>query len=368
MSDGEAEQARASEAFLFALLASTEIGPQARVWCVTPGRGQVAVEAARAGPERRVTLTTLDQFQCDAARESAGGRDGVPPPNLAFDCAAQLPKGPFDVALLPMRAGADSEVAWEMLQHACVELELGGRLLCAVDEPRDHWLAGRMEALFGRKVRRDASDEAVAYSGVKRAPLKKVKEFDCAFAFRDRGRLLQVVSRPGVFSHRRLDLGARALIESLELVEENGLVRDFVEPGMRVLDYGCGAGAVGLAAAARAKDASVHFVDSMPRAVACALEGAAKNGLEKCTGEVACDGRVTGAATFDLALLNPPYYSHFKIAELFVAAARDALRRGGRVHVVTKQPDWFLERLPRDFAKVTKRELRGYDVIAGIRK
>lgn len=368
MSDGEPEQARASEAFLFALLASTEIGPQARVWCISPGRGQVAIEVARAGPERKVTLTYLDQFQCDAARVAAGGREGIPPPNLVIECLADLPRGPFDVALLPMRAGADSEVAWEMLQHAYVELAVGGRLISAVDEPRDHWLAGRMDALFGRKVRRDVSDEAIAYGGTKRGELKKVKEFACDFAFRDRGKLIAVVSRPGVFSHRRLDLGARALIESLDFTEENGLVRDFVASGMRVLDYGCGAGAVGIAAALRADDVAVHFVDSMARAVACSLQGAAKNGLANCTGEVSCDGRVTGAATFDLALLNPPYYSHFRIAELFVAAARDALRRGGRVHLVTKQPEWFLERLPRDFDKVATRQLRGYEVVTGTRK
>ena len=75
-----------------------------------------------------------------------------------------------------------------------------------------------------------------------------MKSFEVEFQFRDRGRLVRGVSRPGVFSHRRLDLGARALIESLaEPVEPaEGAApapeRDLLAPGARVLDLGCGSG------------------------------------------------------------------------------------------------------------------------------
>lgn len=366
--NGSEEPTRASEALLFALLPESKLPPAARLWCLSPGRGQLAVAAAAADPERRVVLSHLDRHLSEAAREKAGGRDGVPPPNLEFDCQAELPKGPFDAALVPLRAGADSEVAWEILQHAYLELRDGGVLLASTDEPRDHWLAGRMDALFGGHVGRKADDEAIAYRGVRRGPLKKVKTFDCEFAFRDGGRLIRAVSRPGVFSHRRLDLGARALMESLVRVEQNGLERELVEAGMRVLDYGCGAGTVGLAAAMRAPGALVHFVDSMPRAVACALAGAALNGVVGATGEVASDGRISGAGTFDLALLNPPYYSHFRIAEIFVRAARDALKKGGRALIVTKQPEWFVDRLPRDFDRVRQDEARGYAIVSGTKR
>ena len=366
MSDGP-EPARASEALLFALLPESKIGPQARVWCVSPGRGQLAVEAARASPERQVVVTYVDAFLASIAREAACDRDGVAPANLTVDCEADFPKGPFDAALIPLRAGADSELAWETLQHAYVELKEGGTLIASVDEPRDHWVAGRMDALFGSRVGRKPADDAIAYVGIKRGPLKKVKTFDCEFAFRDCERLVQAVSRPAVFSHRRLDLGARALLESLSFTEENGLERHFLESGMRVLDYGCGAGTVGIAVALRAKDVKVHFVDSMPRAVQCALRGAEKNGVVGATGAVCHDGMLD-VGEFDLALMNPPYYSHFRIAEIFVRAARGGLRRGGRAHFVTKQPEWFLERLPRDFDKVTTRLLRTYDVVSGVRR
>ena len=72
-------------------------------------------------------------------------------------------------------------------------------------------------------------EEGVVYSGIKTAPLKKTRDFGCEFAFRQNGRLLRAYTRPGVFSHRRVDAGARALMETME-----------IEPGQRVFDIGCG--------------------------------------------------------------------------------------------------------------------------------
>lgn len=362
---GEPEPARASEARLAELLRDEPIGAAARVFCVTPGRGQLAFEVAAAAPERVVTLAILDRWHADAALAAAGGAQA--PANLRIECAAELPAGPFDVALLPLRAGADSELAWELLHHACCALAPGGRLWASVDEPRDRWVAGRMDELFGGRVRRVAASDAVVYSGVRRAAPRRNPVFEHEFAFRDRGRLVRAISRPGVFSHRRLDLGARALLESLSDVGENGLEREYVASGARVLDYGCGAGAVGIAAGLCAPGVRVHFADSMPRAVDCALRGAAANGLAGCTGEVCVDGRV-GGGPFDLALLNPPYYSQHRIAEVFASAAQRALRKGGRAHFVTRQPEWFVERLKDGFERVRVRELRGYSVVCGVRR
>jgi 16S rRNA (guanine1207-N2)-methyltransferase len=221
-------------------------------------------------------------------------------------------------------------------------------------------------------VTRKATREAVAYSGVKRNAPKKTKRFDCEFAFRDGERLIRVVSRPGVFSHRRLDLGARALIESLADVDARGRARSLVPAGASVLDLGCGAGAVGFAAALRAGAGKLHAVDSMPRAIECARRGAESNALlERFTAQAtalgASDVPIEGAGSFDLVLGNPPYYSQHAIAELFVRAALVALKPGGRVHFVTRQPEWFAERMARDLRSVRVRELRTYSVASGVR-
>jgi 16S rRNA (guanine1207-N2)-methyltransferase len=296
---------------------------------------------------------------------------GAPPANLTLAARADLPDGPFAGVALPLRSGGDAEFAWELMQQAFLRLAENGLYFAAVDGPRDHWVAGRMEALFGRKVARFTSDEAVVYRATKRGPLKKVKEFAAKIGLRDRGRLIHGVTRPGVFSHRKVDVGARALIDSLAetVSEKKGEVeRDLLLPDARVLDLGCGSGIVGFAAALRAPGVRVHAVDSMPRAVECARRGAELNGLAGWTAEVAADGGPFEPRSFDLVLANPPYYSQYRIAELFVDVAFRALKPGGRVHFVTRQPDWFLERLPGPFASVRAREIRGYDVVDGVRR
>jgi 16S rRNA (guanine1207-N2)-methyltransferase len=286
---------------------------------------------------------------------------------LTLAARADLPEGPFAGVAIPLRSGGDAEFAWELMQQAYLRLADGGLYFAAVDGPRDHWVAGRMEALFGRKVARFTSDDAVCYRATKRAPLKKVKEFEAEIGFRDRGRLIHGVTRPGVFSHRKVDVGARALIDSLADLDGE-VERDLLTANARVLDLGCGSGVVGFAAALRAPGVRVHAVDSMPRAVECARRGAALNHLEGWTGEVAADGGPFEPRSFDFVLANPPYYSQYRIAELFVDVAFRALKAGGRVHFVTRQPDWFMERLPGPFANVRALEIRGYVVVEGVRR
>lgn len=362
------ELARESEQLLAALVPQVK---GARFLCSTAGRAQLAVAAAQAEPTRSVVVPLLDLHLAERARETIARLPAELSSRIAIECIVDWPAGPFDAAFIPLRAGTDSEVAWELLQSAFLALEPGGVLYAAVDEPRDHWVGGRMEALFGKKVARHPSLAAIAYSGVKRVALKKVKSFDESFAFRDGGRLIHAMSRPGVFSHRRLDLGARALIESLEEIDEKSgkVYRKWVKPGQRILDLGCGSGAVGLAAALRADDVLIHAVDSMPRAVACTLRGAELNGLAaRFTGQAVADGMVDGAGTFDLVLANPPYYSHHKISEVFARAALRAVKPGGRVHFVTKQPEWFLERLGPSFPDLRTKTLRTYSIVAGTRR
>jgi 16S rRNA (guanine1207-N2)-methyltransferase len=189
----------------------------------------------------------------------------------------------------------------------------------------------------------------VLYVATKTEPLKKHKNFACEFAFRDRGRLIRACSRPGVFSHRHIDPGARRLIDEMQ-----------IDPDARVLDIGCGTGTVALAAACRADGASVHAVDSNARAVECTLRGAQLNGFTNLTIELNADGNYHGAGKFDLALANPPYYSGFRIARHFLAAGREALCPGGTLLLVTKQPQWYEQHMPQWFDDVTVTERKGY--------
>jgi len=321
-----------------------------RILCTSPGLAQFAGAAAMVHPRASVTCTYLDLYRAELALAHWHER----PANLHVECAADFPAGEADVVALPFSANGEAELVWDFLQAGHERLRIGGQLFASTDNPHDTWLAEQLQKLF-RTVERRARDGGVLYVATKTEPLKKLKDYSCEFAFRDRGRLVRAVSRPGVFSHRHIDPGARHLIDAME-----------IEPGMRVLDIGCGAGTVALAAACRADGVAVHAIDSNARAIECTARGAVLNGFTNISAELNADGRLSSAGSFDLALANPPYYSGFRIAEHFLTVARVAVRPGGAVLVVSKHPAWYAEHMPRWFAEVTMTERKGYAVFGGV--
>ena len=332
-----------------------------RVLCTSLGRAQLAAALAGQDPRRRVVCFFLDLYLAQRAAEQCGaGLVTVKPQpaaqgsNLSIVCQADLPGDEIDLAALPFHAQGEAELTREILQQAHQALRIGGRLYAATDNPRDIWLAQELGKLFAN-VQRRAAPQGAIYAAVKTAPLAKLKDFTCELVFRDGPHLVRAVSRPGVFAHRRVDAGARAILRTME-----------VGPGQRVCDMGCGSGVLALAAAMRAEGVSVHALDSNPRAIECLGRGAALNGLGSITAELDAAGNCP-AESFDLFLANPPYYSDFRIAEVFVRAALGGLRRGGRMLLVTKSPDWYAEHLPERFAEVEIRRDRDYTIVAATR-
>jgi 16S rRNA (guanine1207-N2)-methyltransferase len=322
-----------------------------RVLCTSPGLAQFAGAIARSLPDAVVHCTYLDLYRANLAAEY--WRAG--PANLRIECAADLAEGEADLVALPFSSGGEAELTRDLLQSSHERLALGGKLYVATDNPGDTWLGGELHKLF-RSLERRPGARGVLYMASKTEPLKKRKNFACDFAFRDRGRLIRAFSRPGVFSHRHIDPGARRLIDAMQ-----------IDPGARVLDIGCGSGTVAIAAACRTDGASVHAVDSNARAVECTRRGAELNGLTNLTVALNTDGNYEGAGTFDLALANPPYYSGFRIARHFLAAARQALHPGGALLLVTKRPQWYQQHMPQWFDKVTVTERKGYVLLEAVR-
>ena len=194
---------------------------------------------------------------------------------------------------------------------------------------------------------------AVIYIARKDRQLKKFKNFDCEFVFRDRERLIRACSRPGVLP-TAASTRARQLLEHLN-----------VSCGERVLDIGCGSGTLSLAAAGRADNVQVHAVDSNARAVQCTARGAELNGLANISTELNATGDYEQAGAYSLVLANPPYYANFQIARRFLLAGRAALAPGGRILLVTKLADWYAEHMPDWFADVEIQPAKSYYLIAG---
>lgn len=318
-----------------------------RVLCTSLGRAQLAAALAGQDPRRQVVCHFLDVYLADRAREDCRPSAG----NLAILCQADLPAGEVDLVAFPFQAHGEAELTREVMQQGHQALRTGGRMVVATDNPRDTWLGAEMRKLF-TAVQRQPTSQGALYAAVKTAPLAKFKNFACELMFRDGSRLIRAVSRPGVFAHRRVDAGARAILRTME-----------IKSGDRVCDMGCGSGVLALAAALRAPQVSVHAMDANPRAVQCVERGAVLNGLDAITVQLDATGNCPPEA-FDLFLANPPYYSDFRIAEIFVRAALHGLRPGGRILLVTKSPDWYGRQLPAWFAEVEIRRDRDYTIVA----
>ena len=320
---------------------------ESRILCTSLGRGQFAQMAASYTPGVQVVCHFFDTYLASQAIEHCGAGEGAP----AIVCTPDLPEGPFDLVAIPIDPRGDAELTRDLLQSGHERLAMGGRLLSSTSADDDQWLHGEMRKLF-EKVTRRPMDDGVLYLATKTAALKKHKNFDCDFAFRDHERLIKAFSRPGVFSHRSLDGGARALINTMT-----------VHNGDRVLDLGCGCGSVALAVAFRANAVSVIAVDSHARAVECTARAAKMNELENVTAILNADGDAPKAGTFDLVLGNPPYYSDYRIGEIFLQGARRALKPGGKVLIVAKSYAWYETRMPEIFDDMKLHSHKHYTVV-----
>lgn len=345
-----------------------------RIVAVSTGRGQAAEWIARNFSDTKVLLWYIDQFHqqrslqhCQIAEppldSTASPNQATPqtlgsaqaPTNLTIECMADLPADPFQLALVPLPHQGEQELARDYLQQCYDRLAVGGTLIASVDNPKDRWLHDQLKA-FEKSVRVREHKQARVYLIEKSKPLKKLKDFSCELAFRDCDELIHLITRPGVFSHRQLDNGARQLLDAVD-----------VFPDARLIDIGCGSGSVALGLAMRDPSARVHAVDSNSRAIWCVEQGAKLNQLKNITTQLNANGDYSQPGTFDMALTNPPYFGDFQIAEKLVLAASRSLRSGGRLVLVTKQPTWYEENLPKWFQECEVFPSGRYHIASGVK-
>jgi 16S rRNA (guanine1207-N2)-methyltransferase len=142
---------------------------------------------------------------------------------------------------------------------------------------------------------------------------ERVRDFD-----------LWLRTQPGVFAHRELDLGTRLLVEAMH-----------VSPTARVLDLGCGYGAIGIVAAKLATRGGAVLVDSDIRATRLAQANLELNHVENAE-VILGDGvhDLPAKSRFEVVASNPPTHSGREVLDEFVAGAYKVLRPRGRLYLV----------------------------------
>ena len=162
---------------------------------------------------------------------------------------------------------------------------------------------------------------------------------------------LEIETTEGLFSPRGADTGTLSMVSAVEL-----------ESGQKLLDLGCGAGLVGIAAAKVLGEENVWMTDVDPAAVRCAAENAKRNGVENvhlCCGD-ALDA--VDASGFDWILSNPPYHADFSVAKKFIEKGFNRLKLGGKLVMVVKRELWYRNKLTAIFGGGRMKEIGGYFV------
>ncbi len=140
-----------------------------------------------------------------------------------------------------------------------------------------------------------------------------------------RGELIAFRVDAGVFASHGLDPGTALLIENLT-----------VAPSDRVLDLGCGWGAVGVAAAKAARTGRVTLTEVNHRAARLARENLARNHLRNAEVRIGRLFEPVADDSFDVIATNPPYRAGRELVLEILRGAPGHLAPGGRLVLVGK--------------------------------
>jgi 16S rRNA (guanine1207-N2)-methyltransferase len=170
--------------------------------------------------------------------------------------------------------------------------------------------------------------------GVNRAhqPESVVEGLRRKVSFQVLGRNFELESEPSLFSKDDLDIGTRVLLESVDLTSFR-----------RLLDVGCGWGAVGIVAATVNPEGEVIMTDVDRRAVKVAKENTERLGLEDRVKTVATDDIYIIPGNFDLILSNPPFHADTGTLTGIFQKARSKLEKRGELYLVVEKT--YLQKL-----------------------
>ena len=156
-----------------------------------------------------------------------------------------------------------------------------------------------------------------------------------------------------VFSPHGLDAGTLAMLSAVDLT-----------PDDKLLDLGCGYGAVGIYSAKLIGEKNVVMSDVDDVCVELSMRNSALNGLN--------DMKIIQSDGFDniedndftLILSNPPYHTDFSVPKRIIEKGFNRLKIGGKMYMVTKRKDWYMKKLTAIFGGVRIMEINEYYIFS----
>lgn len=159
---------------------------------------------------------------------------------------------------------------------------------------------------------------------------------------------VQCVNRANVFSHGKLDIGTRLLLDHLPGVDDDA----------DILDLGCGNGVLGTSLAGIFDGGSVTFCDISHGAVASAEATWQANLSGDDRGRFLAGDLASAVerSSIDLVVINPPFHDQHVVGDetakrMFIEARR-VLREGGEVRVIGNRHLGYHKRLKSLFGNL----------------
>ncbi len=136
---------------------------------------------------------------------------------------------------------------------------------------------------------------------------------------------------PNVFSRDKLDIGTRVLLPQIPQ-----------DPSLqKIVDLGCGNGALGIQAARLNPDATLIFCDESYLAIKSAMLSVKSAGIGNTCEFIVTDCLANAPGDVDLILCNPPFHQqnsmHTQIAYRMFKGAYQHLKPGGKLMVVANR-------------------------------
>lgn len=253
------------------------------------------------------------------------------------------------------KSSMQKELICDYVQQIHQALVKGGKCYVSLEDDAK-FIEGQFKKSFGNLSIDNSDKHCPVLTVKKKDDLENLKNYETEFEMSIPNKEpFKLITIPGVFAHRRVDPGAQALAEVVEAVE-----------GDKVVDMGCGCGSIGISIAKYNNIEHVAFIDSDSRAIYSTELNCKNNGIENYKTILSTDG-FPAKNEYTLFVGNPPYYSNYKISELFIKQAHKCLKPKARAYIVAKTADWHYDFMLQLFGNAEIIKRRGYQIVKSVK-